>query len=69
MPTVSKEERVVRDATALHFWLDGESYRDIGRRVKLSCRGTELAVRSRGTSKSARSARHTSRCSVPSPVA
>ena len=23
MPTVSKQERVVRDATALHFWLDG----------------------------------------------
>ena len=29
MPTVSKEERVVRDATALHFWLDGESYREL----------------------------------------
>ena len=69
MPTVSKEERVVRDATAPHFRLDGGvvSRHWPASEVVLSRYGVGGPVR--GTSKSARSARHTSRYSVPSPVA
>lgn len=47
MPRAKGDERARRDALVWQMFLAGVSYREIGKnpRVRLSCRGVELAVR------------------------
>jgi hypothetical protein len=47
VPRVKADERARRDALVWQMFLAGVSYREIGKnpRVRLSCRGVELAVR------------------------
>ena len=55
MPRVSLEQRAERDARVMRLYLSGNSYREIGRQVGLSCRGVQLAVK-RHTQYSSRAA-------------